>query len=74
METPWFHGTEEHFAQFDASHLGSRQGKGSPGFWFSASETAAGYYGPNVVQCTLKLDHALVVSEEMFERMQKGPK
>lgn len=74
MTIPWFHGSEAHFEAFDETFVGSQQGRGSPGFWFSNSERAAGYYGPNVVQCALTLSHPLVVSEAMQEEKQKAPK
>ena len=73
INTPWFHGSEEHFGSFEPSYMGSQQGKGSPGFWFSNSKHAAGYYGPNIVECDLELNNPLVVSQEMFIEKKVGP-
>lgn len=69
----WHHGSEGHFNSFNLALLGSQQGRGSPGFWFSNSEHAAGYYGPNVAECDLAIKNPLVVSPEMFEETRQGP-
>jgi hypothetical protein len=71
--TRWFHGTEDHFEAFDPDLLNSQQGRGSPGFWFSNQEHAAGYYGANVVECELAIRNPLRVSSEEYYQARRGP-
>ena len=73
FEKRWFHGTEAHFDDFDHGMLGSQQGRGSPGFWLSNSEHAAGYYGPNVVECELDIRNPLRLTLEEYEQVRRSP-
>ena len=41
----WYHGSEDEFDNFNQAHVGTKQGKNSPGFWFTDNPDLTGFYG-----------------------------
>ena len=68
VPTTWFHGSESMFDAFDFRLIGGSTGVRSPGFWFSDSHHAAGYFGPCRATCALELSNPLVVTPEDREQ------
>lgn len=68
IPSTWFHGSESVFDQFDPHLIGGATGVRSPGFWFSDSHHASGFFGPCRATCALVLVNPLVVTSEDREQ------
>ena len=68
----WYHGSDRVFAAFNTSEIGSRMGRGSPGFWFTDNPELTGFYGHIQYAARLLIQNPKIITQKDWEVMREG--
>ena len=68
----WYHGGDREFTSFDSAEVGSRMGRGAPGFWFTDNPELTGFYGHIQYKVRLHFNEPKIITQEEWESLPSG--